>query len=491
MTVDREVLPGGELFLDVDDPATRMTITVTSTAGRVERRESVGISEVQVPGVQVATALVVDGGLPERGWVLTAQQGSLDRCGPAPALPTATVCSASLASPGPDPGTMRRVVVSPSAVRTGGTAWVRPAATAQAAELVDRLATPAVRLTATSTLVPDLAVRPQAASDDDPSTAWRAAVTDLLPALTAAWDEPAAVTGVRLVGPDDGLSGRPTQVRVEVGDQAVTAEVPADGLVPVPATTATGLTVTVLESTGPTSVDLATAGLLRVPVAVAELEVVGGPAASPAPRARTDLGCGSGPSLLVAGGTVATRVSPTVEELLSGGLVPASACTPVRLAAGETEVEVPGSFLWAVRSLVLRRDDAPDPATGSADALLDRPLGVGSRTVLPTGTNAVLLASTVPAGTGWRAAADGEVLEPVVLDGWRQGWQLPLGTREVRLDYPPGAALRTWTGVGLLGWLVLVVLAAGSAAAGSLGGRRRARHGGAPPRDQSLSGRSR
>ena len=65
VTVDREVLPGGELFLDVDDPATRLTITVTSTEARVGPRQAVAITEVEVPGVEVLSTLVVDAGLPD------------------------------------------------------------------------------------------------------------------------------------------------------------------------------------------------------------------------------------------------------------------------------------------------------------------------------------------------------------------------------------------------------------------------------------------
>jgi arabinofuranan 3-O-arabinosyltransferase len=59
---------------------------------------------------------------------------------------------------------------------------------------------------------------------------------------------------------------------------------------------------------------------------------------------------------------------------------------------------------------------------------------------------------------GWQAAVHGRSLQPVRLDGWKQGWLLPAGSRGlVTLTYRPDAQYRAalFTGLGALGLILL------------------------------------
>ena len=205
--------------------------------------------------------------------------------------------------------------------------------------------------------------------------------------------------GCACVVAPDGVSARPTRVRVEAAGRSRTVDVGSDGEVTIDRVRTTAVTVTVLDSTGPSSADTSTGGLLRAPVAVSEVEVLGGPAATPVRRTRTDLGCGFGPSLSVDGEPVATRLRVSAVDLLSGDPVRATACGPVRLTAGETAVEVPGSFLWSVLGLVLERGTMPGRAARSAagEGVLEGAPVATMTTSVTTGPDEGVLAGTWPA----------------------------------------------------------------------------------------------
>jgi arabinofuranan 3-O-arabinosyltransferase len=65
------------------------------------------------------------------------------------------------------------------------------------------------------------------------------------------------------------------------------------------------------------------------------------------------------------------------------------------------------------------------------------------------------------ANPGWRATLDGDRLEPVVLDGWQQGYRIPAGRGgDVVLEFAPGTTYRAALLAGLVLAVVLVALAA-------------------------------
>lgn len=61
---------------------------------------------------------------------------------------------------------------------------------------------------------------------------------------------------------------------------------------------------------------------------------------------------------------------------------------------------------------------------------------------------------------GWEATLDGEVLPPVVVDGWKQGWRLPDSTAGgvVEVRYTPDTTYRWGLLAGLLAVLLLLLV---------------------------------
>ncbi|ROR91414.1 4-amino-4-deoxy-L-arabinose transferase-like glycosyltransferase [Nocardioides aurantiacus] len=476
-----DVAADGRLVLDDPGPTSRLRITAVAFSGS-SPRDAFAIAEVVVPGVTVREELVVPRSSAST-WVLAARPASRTRCVPAVPLPgrptaePATVCDPSLSVRGRDVGSLDRVLPVPEAGPVTGRAWVRAPDTVQAAAVADGLADPSVTATATSVAAQDLVTRAQAAADGDPGTAWRAAPSDEEPALTLAWPERARISGLRLVLPDDGLSARPGRVRVQAtgagtggaAPRAVERRVEEDGAVRFPAVRARGVTVTLLDLEGPTSLDSVTAAQSPTAAAVAEVEVDGAPATTYDADAVRTLRCGLGPEVRVGGTSVRTSVRTSARDLVEGRPVAAVLCDRPQVAAGETPVSVEATFTWLPLGLVLSRSPAavgevdddrpaggtsgPAPLEVDADAVAHRWSSVDLPVPGP-GTRTVVLA--VPAGTGFAARADGVRLRSVTVDGWAQGWVVPEGIDRVSLDYSAGASLRTGAGLGLLGWLAVL-----------------------------------
>ena len=500
-----DVPPDGLLTLDDPVSTSRLRITAVAFSGSA-RADAFGIAEVTVPGVTVRDDLVVRR-TPAASWVLATRPGSQVRCVPAAGLPTRpgtsgpTVCDPSLTVPGRDAGPMDRVLDVPGPVTLAGRAWVRAADTAQAAVVADGLARPSVAATGSSVAAQDLVTRPQSAADGDPATAWRAAPSDEAPTVTLAWQEATRVRGVRLQLVDDGVSSRPTRVRVDfvpagprrgAAPRRVVRPVDDDGAVSFPAVRARGVTLTLLDLEGPTSVDSSTGAERPSAAALAEVVVEGAPATTYDADAVRTLPCGQGPVVDVDGESVATTVRTSARDLTEGRPVAATLCERPALTEGEHPVSLEASFTWLPLGLVLSSsvdtlgdvdDDRPAGTGGGAlldvdlDELADR--GSSADLTLPgSGTRTVVLA--VPEGTGWDARATGADLRPVTVDGWAQGWVVPEGVERVSLAYSAGGSLRLGVGVGLLGWLAVLGLGV------ALGVLPRARR----RRDQSSVGRS-
>ncbi len=169
--------------------------------------------------------------------------------------------------------------------------------------------------------------------------------------------------------------------------------------------------------------------------------------------------CGDGPPLGVDGRLVPTQASWTADDLLTGGTITWRACADVDLDAGRSRLvlgRLPG---LVPTSAVLTPVAAPDVA----DAVL-RPVEVQAweataRTVEVGPGGAALLATTENTNPGWVAELDGQPLDPVVVDGWRQAFVVPAGDGgTVRLVFAPDGPYRAGLLVGLLLALLLPVL---------------------------------
>ena len=61
---------------------------------------------------------------------------------------------------------------------------------------------------------------------------------------------------------------------------------------------------------------------------------------------------------------------------------------------------------------------------------------------------------------GWVATLDGDRLEPIQVDGWKQGWWLPKGSSGlVRFTYAPSNSLTWRLGLGAVGVVLVLALA--------------------------------
>lgn len=461
----------GSLRLDDLGLTTRVRVTVTAVAGAVGPDDSVGIAEMTIPGVTVTERLVLTP-TPATSWLFSARLGSRVQCvpvvprGPEVGPPPGTACSDALGVGGPDSGTLDRSITVDRPTTVVGRAWLAAAVSEEAGALADRIAEPSVVASSESVATRDLADRPQAAADGDLRTAWRATPGERDPELTLAWTDPTDIEGIRLVPPAGDIGSRPTRVLVTAGgtDLRTEFDVAEDGTIRLPRVRTRSLTIALLDDTGVPTVDSATGNVQRMPVAVGEVELLGGPAVSYDRDRVEQLACSDGPAVAIGGTTYGTTLDVTPAQILSGELVRASLCGPVTLAPGEVAVTVPATFAWQPRGLLLTAGELGATDAGPASAGTDvvgrtahgDPVSLG---LVPAASVRTLVLG-LPADAGWLASADGEPLEGVTVDGWSQGWMVPAGTGPVTLRYEPGVDVGRLALVASAGWFTVVLLLA-------------------------------
>ncbi|MCU1499295.1 MAG: hypothetical protein JWM47_3248, partial [Acidimicrobiales bacterium] len=308
----------------------------------------------------------------------------------------------------------------------------------------------------------------EAAHDNDLTTSWVAAVDDRRPSLTITWPNPVTLSTIRIQGP--GFPAEPIgKVALESTNGSRIAEIGADGVGRFAALTVQTLQVR-LSAPGE--------GTLSVPQpqvhGVTEIEfdspvppVVALDAARP-----VILDCGAGPVIEVDGTAVQTQVATTVGDLMSQQPALVIPCdTRLDLATGTHRIRGRSGSAFSIDGATLDPGGRAEPGTQRTTevtkwATEDRRIDVGAG-------EAAILATTENANRGWSATYQGEALNPVVVDGWRQGFQLPAGAAgEVKLRFDPGSTYRLLLGVGAVLMLVLVLLSFGRVR--SLFGRRRA-----------------
>ncbi|HSX99342.1 MAG TPA: family 2 glycosyl transferase, partial [Streptomyces sp.] len=120
-----------------------------------------------------------------------------------------------------------------------------------------------------------------------------------------------------------------------------------------------------------------------------------------------------------------------------------------------------GSALWRVDRQVARV--TVEAASGAPKAVAAGPVDV--HTTIPSGGSGRVLRLADTADESWTATLDGKPLTPTTVDGWAQGFQLPVdgGRLDVTFDAPVSHTGRLWAQGSLA--VVLVILA--------LPGRRR------------------
>lgn len=474
-----DVAADGALSLDDLGETTSVRITVTGVEGAFGPGDSVGIVDVTIPGVTVTRPLVLSDA-PAGAWLFGARLGSRTHCVPAVPRgqelgdPLGTACDEGLGVSGPDSGTLDRTLTVDGQTEVEGRAWLVAATTENAGALADRIAAPSVVATSDSAATRDLLTRPQAAADADPETAWRPALADPAPQLTLTWTDPADITGLRLLPPTGDHGSRPTRVRVAAGglapgrDLSEELDVAEDGTVSLPSVRTRQLTITFLEDTEVPTVESASGNTLRMPVAIGEVELLGGPAVTFEADRVEQLPCSEGPILTVGGVEHRTSLVVSAAQIVSGALVRASACDPITLPAGEVRVTMPATFVWQPSGLLLTGEDDALLPSGSGPVpvgadVWDRTAHGGEWSLdLDPADVARTLVLGLPAGAGWQASADGEPLESSTVDGWAQGWVVPAGAAALTVRYAPGPDVGRSALAASAGWVIVALLAAGA-----------------------------
>ncbi|WP_420041726.1 DUF3367 domain-containing protein [Gordonia sp. MP11Mi] len=378
------------------------------------------------------------------GWVLYNELGSRAEC---VTDDDRVRCAPTLGIAPEAPGTFGRAVSVPSDTNVTPSVVLRPKTGGALNDLLAR----AGAVTAEGAAgVTDPRGNASAVVDGDPRTVWTAPEAPASngkkprkPSLTLHLPSTREVSGLKLTLPDD-YPASPTRVTVDLGggQKKQTVRVRDDGTVPLTPTRTDRIVVTVDETSD--LIDVNELGFARQsPAGIAEVEVLpssAGSAAAGATSAAADLdrpiavGCDTDPQgplglgLSAAGRIERLQVATTARALRDGDPVVATVCSgePLQLPAGEQEVMVNPGDAFTVDSVQLRAP-GPDPVGTSVPAET-RTWGATSReAVVDAADTSRVLSVPESTNTGWHARLDGHDLEPIVVNGWQQGWIVPAG----------------------------------------------------------------
>jgi arabinofuranan 3-O-arabinosyltransferase len=442
-------------------PTTHLRIEIVSTSGGSDALVT-GLAEVRVPGLVVRESAVVagvDGASSATGgsapqaadlYVLSEQFRGNDGCVD---VRTTYVCRGDRRSPEDAAGLDRTLPVAdgvPYAVR--GTLGAVPGPGLDA--VLDIGA--AGQVTASSRLSRAPQARPGAVLDGDPATAWAPDPADATPTLAVTFPRPVEIQRLQLHTRGEWLTGRDVTAQVTVDGRVQLADVLQDGSFTIEAATGRNLRVRLLLAA--TRQDADRDSKPATGMEVSELSVDGVP--TPAAPERITAGCGNGPTLLVEGVSIPTRVTGPRSAAFGDGELRFESCRPASMSApdGRVAVEPWGGFV--PEHMDLTRSDTTIAPTAPARAATVASASASRVEVSVGRGEAALLALPQNANPGWQATLDGRRLESVTVDGWKQGFVVPQGAGgQVRIVFGPDSLYR-W---GLLVGLALVLLVGASA----------------------------
>lgn len=433
-------------------PAPRSTVrtvrlSVVEAIGAEAELGRVMLREVELAGVEPGRSLALT--RPLRGGASLALRLEPPRR-PCVDLGYGPVCDLGDARPAEDAGRLDRTFEVGSAGEWELAGHVVAAPGAAASRLLEPL-DGRVAARASSVLGGDPAVSAQFAVDGDPRTAW---LTD--PGVARAslglrfGGGPRTITGIRVAGSGGAAQVPSTAVVSAGGERRVVPLAYLSEFEPLVARG--GVRVLLRREGGPGS----------GPMGVGEVELEGLEelVAPPDLASPTGAVCGLGPPVLVDGVARDTEVTGTIDDVRRGRPMSWRVCDgPVRLAPGTHRVQSAATVQFQPTALGWRPVDAspgstPDAATADRAFEVERWQEGERRVRVAAGDEAVLRVAENP-NPGWEATLGGQELEPVLVDGWQQGWLVPAGEGgTIRLSYGPDGVYR----VGLLGGGVLALL---------------------------------
>ncbi len=423
-----------------EGPTRRVKISVVAVLGG-GRGGSVGIASLKLPGVSAGRTLVVPGnptGAPADLLAFDAASGYRPTCLTYAAMPA---CDPTFAADGEETDGIDRTVTLGAGEDYRPSASVRLRGGAALDAALDRGA-PA-RVTASSSIADDPRVRPGAVVDNDPTTMWMAAPGDANPSLTLTLPSNYTMSGLTLTTDPNAAVAVPRRVEIRVGPHIWRFDVPDSGrlLFPTPVRTSR-VTIVVTEASLRTTTSSVTnrSRLLSVGIGDVALQTER-PIPSAAADPRVSLDCDAGVFLTVDGRRLPLQVDASRADVLAGRPVVARSCAadPVRLAPGAHRLAIAsGPRVDPVGLTFARVGAEPLGTTASVTAPSVMQWSATTRSVRADTDQPALLVVHENDNAGWQARLDGHLLQPVMLDGWQQGWIVPAGTHGViQLRYAP------------------------------------------------------
>lgn len=419
------------------------------------RPVEVGTRDLPPGGESTGRTTRVAAGTDDDGPVLALPSGD------GPVLITRDPRAAADPSLGEEGADLRRTATPPTGA-LDVRAWARPRPSLAAEDLLDG----PWSLRGSTRAAPDrpaherLQHRPGAAVDGDPATRWEPAPDEAAPTLEIDLGEQRRVSTIsldRAVGPVRVQSDRGTWVR----GSAARLQIPE-------------------QQTSTLRLTFVRGGdSWRAP----EVSLEGLPGSGDEGRddqssdeVTVELGCGQAGSVRIGQERIGLALSASRDDLLSGRPVPLRSCGQATHDGGRTDVVTTATdVLLPEQVRVTSTEDVGEasadgpstassasaaPARGVTSAEREHP-GRWRIDVEPGEAGYLTLAQG--ANAGWQArTADGRRLDPVTVDGWRQGFRLPAGGAEqVTVDFAPNGDHRTALLVGGLLVALLLLWAAG------------------------------
>ncbi len=320
-----------------------------------------------------------------------------------------------------------------------------------------------VQVEGSSEPVTDPRASAAAAVDGDPATAWLGAGDDRQPTLVLTWPEPRTIDSLRVTTPPGLAAATPAAVTIDAGGLPRSLRLTEDGSVRFSPVVTDRLAVTFDLLDEVDSLDPATRWEQRLGVGIGELEV-GGPNPVTPPETAVVLPCGSGPEVRIDGALLLTRTRTTLgalQTLAPMALEFCDAVPTIRMPGGEHRLLARSSGALAIDSVALVRVGSPaDTAPGKREPAETSRWEPEYRTVqVAARDESTLLVIPENTNPGWEARLDGQLLDAVTVDGWQQGYILPVGAAgAVELEFAPGPDYRTALAIGVGAVLLLVLV---------------------------------
>ena len=412
-----------------------------------------GVAELDLPGPPVNRWLRVPA-------ELTAEFSAVSANAPAWVFTRNKPSSSPASSVNTESALQRRFVV-PRPLNLDFRAW---GSVGDGAALIDGLArSGSLRVNASAQFGDKLAFAARNAIDTDPSTLWRTGTVTAADRTTSAWlalswDEERVLDRFVIDVPAD--LAIPSWVLVSMGGETRVAPVGPNGEVQFAALRGSSVIVAFIypeHGDAERSQPIGVAGL-DIP---ALTDLAAPPIDLTAPVTIT---CGDGLTVVLAGRTVRLTATVPLEQLAEGTTFPLTSCdpAPISLPAGEVDlVAAQGPLGVTVDKVVLGTSPLLSTQTGERRDISVLRWDSTQRAVSVGPGSAAVVATTETFNAGWEASLDGQALDAVQVDGWRQAFVVPAGsggTLEMVFGPNQWFTVGLWTGAMFVVALIVVAL---------------------------------